>query len=65
MLLFETAWKLLWLGLVALPNALSGGMDAAMTEIVVSCSVVVVIIAVTPWGHVWRTYGRATGEPWR
>lgn len=64
-LLFETTWKLLWLGLVALPNAMSGDMSTAMTEIVVSCSVVLVIIAVTPWGYVWREYGRATAEPWR
>ena len=31
-LLFETAWKLLWLALVALPEAASGGLDAAMIE---------------------------------
>ena len=64
-LLFETAWKLLWLSLVALPRAVAGDLDAAMTEVVVNCSLVVVIIAVVPWRHVWRTYVRAGGEPWR
>lgn len=64
-LLFETLWKVLWLSLVALPQALAGDLDAATTEVVVSCSLVVVIIAVIPWGYVWRTYVRASGDPWR
>jgi hypothetical protein len=38
LLLFESAWKLLWLSLVALPKAVSGGLDAATTETLVSCS---------------------------
>ena len=64
-LLFESAWKLLWLGLVALPEAASGTLDGATTEVLVNCSLVVVILAVVPWGHVWRTYVRDTGERWR
>lgn len=64
-LLFESVWKVLWLSLVALPKAISGDLDAATTEILVSCSVVVVILAVTPWRYVWRNYVRATGDRWR
>ena len=64
-LLFETAWKLLWLSLVALPKAVSVGLDAAMTETLVSCSLVVVIIAVTPWRYVWTQYVRTSGDRWR
>jgi hypothetical protein len=64
-LLFETAWKLLWLSLVALPKAASGGLDAATTETAVSCSLVVVIIAVTPWRYVWTQYVRTNGDRWR
>jgi hypothetical protein len=65
LLLFESAWKLLWLSLVALPRAINGDVDAATTEIVVNCSVVVVILAVIPWRYAWRTYVRATGDRWR
>jgi hypothetical protein len=65
LLLFESGWKLLWLALVALPRAISGDLDAATTELLVNCSLVVVILAVTPWGHVWRTYVRGPGERWR
>jgi hypothetical protein len=56
-LLFESTWKLLWLGLVALPKATSGDLDAATTDVLVNCSLVVLILAVIPWGYVWRTYG--------
>lgn len=65
LLLFESAWKLLWLALVALPQAAAGDLDAATTETVVNCSLVVVIIAVVPWRHVWRHYVIATGDRWR
>ena len=65
LLLFESAWKLLWLSLVALPKATTGPLDAATTQTVVNCSLVVVILAVTPWRYVWRNYVRATGDRWR
>lgn len=65
LLLFETLWKLLWLCMVALPTAIGGNIDAATTETVFSCSLVVLIVAVIPWRYVWRTYVRATGERWR
>jgi hypothetical protein len=55
-LLFEALWKVLWLSLVALPLALGEGLDAATTDVLVNCSLVVVIIAVVPWRHVWQRY---------
>ncbi len=64
-LLFETLWKVLWLGLVALPKAMSDSLDDKAAGIAVNCSLVVVIIAVIPWGHVWRSYVRAAADPWR
>ena len=63
-LLFEVTWKLIWLGLVALPRAVDGTLDAATTEVLVNCSLVVVIMAVIPWGYVWRSYVRAPGDRW-
>jgi hypothetical protein len=65
LLLLESAWKLLWLGAVALPLARSGDLDSAAREVVFNCSLVVVILAVTPWGFVWRQYVLARGERWR
>jgi hypothetical protein len=64
-LLFESTWKLLWLGLVALPKAIDGNLDKATSDIAFNCSFVVFILAVTPWPYVWRTYVRASGDRWR
>jgi hypothetical protein len=64
-LLFESAWKLIWLAVVALPKIAAGDLDTAAQEVLVYCSLVVVILAVTPWGYVWRQYVRATGDRWR
>ena len=65
LLLFESAWKLLWLALVALPRAAEGNLDAATADIAFNCYFVVLILAVTPWRYVWRNYVRATGDRWR
>jgi hypothetical protein len=64
-LLFETMWKLVWLGLVALPNAETGTLDQAMTDVLVNCSLVILIIAVTPWRSVWARFVLSPGERWR
>ena len=64
-LLFESAWKVLWIALVALPQGLSGEMDAATAEVAVNCSLVVVVVAAVPWRWVWREYVRADGDRWR
>jgi len=65
LLVFESAWKLLWLAVVALPQAAAGGLDAATREVAFNCSVVLVIIAVTPWRYVWQQYTTAQGDRWR
>lgn len=65
LLLFESAWKLLWLALVALPKAITGTLDAAAAAVAVNCSLVVVILAVIPWRYVWTQYVRTSGDRWR
>lgn len=64
-LLFEAAWKSLWLGLVALPRAIAGDLDAATADTLANCSLVVVIIAVVPWRFAWHHYVRTPGDRWR
>lgn len=64
-LVFESAWKLIWLGAVALPRAVAGELDAATQEVLVTSSLVVVVLAVTPWDYVWRQWVRAAGDRWR
>ena len=65
LLLFETTWKVLWLGAVALPQALSGRLDDRTSQVAVNCSLVVLIIASIPWKYVWTQYVASTGDRWR
>ena len=65
LLIFESAWKLVWLGVIALPHLVAGDISPSMDRMLVSVSLVVVILAVTPWDYAWKTYVRAPGDPWR
>ena len=64
-LLFECLWKVIWLGVVALPAVPAGHVDRAVSQVIVSCSLVVIILAVVPWRHVWQHYVTAKGDRWR
>ncbi len=64
-LLFESLWKLIWLGVVALPALAAGEVDDAMRQVIVNCSVVVIVLAVVPWRYVWQRYVTAKGDRWR
>lgn len=63
-LLFESAWKLLWLAAVALPLDRSDRMDSAAMGTTVALLWVVIILAVIPWRHVLAQYVVAKGDPW-
>jgi hypothetical protein len=64
-LLFEVAWKLIWLGVVALPlwwnDQLSGATHVHLSAVLW----VAIVIAVIPWRHVFNRYLSAPAEPWR
>jgi hypothetical protein len=64
-LLFESAWKLIWLGVVALPLWIGNRLDAATGEVAFECALVVIILAVIPWDHVYAQYVTRRGDPWR
>lgn len=65
LLMFEAAWKLIWLGTVALPHLIAGDMTEQMSSVLFSVSFVVIVLAVTPWDYVWKRYVGAQGNPWR
>ncbi len=64
-LLFEVAWKLVWLAVVALPQWTAGTMDRATGDVAFSCLFVVVVLAVVPWRHVAAHYATSRGDRWR
>ncbi|SHN47667.1 hypothetical protein [Cryptosporangium aurantiacum] len=65
LLLFESAWKVIWLSAVALPAWLSDRMDDETWGYTASCLLVVIFLAVVPWPYVYRKYVLAPGERWR
>jgi hypothetical protein len=64
-LLFESAWKLTWLTLVALPLWRADQVDPATLELFNSVLWVVIVLAVIPWRYVVVQYVTKRGEPWR
>jgi hypothetical protein len=65
LLVLESAWKLLWLSVVALPQLIAGDMGAATREVMNNCLWVVIFLVVVPWRHVWRQFATAEGDRWR
>ena len=64
-LVFESLWKLIWLGAVAAPLWLDGRLDGRTAETAAMCLWVVVVLAVVPWRHVARRYLTEPGDRWR
>lgn len=65
LLVFESLWKVIWLGVVALPHLVAGDMDAATREVMSSVLWVVVVLAVVPWRYVGTQLVTAPGDRWR
>jgi len=64
-LLFEVAWKVIWLGAVAIPHLIANDLNAEGRAVLFNCSFIVVIVAVIPWRYTWRRYVRTPGDAWR
>ena len=64
-LLFESAWKLLWLAAIAVPLWLADDMDPTTSEVAGAALWVVIILAVIPWRYVFTQYVAKRGDPWR
>jgi hypothetical protein len=64
-LLFEVAWKLIWLSVVALPLWLDHAMDRSARDLTNEILWVVVILAAIPWRYVLSHYLAKRGDRWR
>ncbi|WP_448616433.1 hypothetical protein [Modestobacter sp. URMC 112] len=64
-LLFELAWKVIWVAVVALPLWVGDQLDPATAEVFTSCLVVLIVLAVIPWRYVSAQYVQARGDRWR
>lgn len=64
LLLFELAWKMVWLAAFALPRWLDGTLDEGMRSTIFDTSLGAILFAVIPWRHVWANYVRKPGDSW-
>jgi hypothetical protein len=64
-LLFESAWKLIWMAVVALPLWTTGQLDPANLELLSRNLWVLIILAVVPWRYVITHYVTKRGDRWR
>ena len=64
-LLFELAWKFIWVAVVVLPLWIANQMDPATLEVFYSCLVVLIVLAVIPWRYVVAHYVMKQGDRWR
>lgn len=60
LLVFEIAWKLIWVCAVALPKWLEGSLDEATLSILFNCAVAVPFVFIVPWRHLAVTFLAAT-----
>lgn len=65
LLMFELAWKMIWLIAYGLPQWLSGQRPATFAEDSFNIALGVILLLVIPWGYVWRHYGLRPGDRWR
>jgi hypothetical protein len=66
LLMFEFAWKTIWLLAFGVPQWSAGQMPATFTEDFQNISVGVILMPIViPWGYVWRHYVKAPGDRWR
>ena len=65
LMLYELAWKTIWMALIALPAWASNRMTADIEALFFDCVGVVILFFVIPWPYVWARYFKQPAEPWR
>jgi hypothetical protein len=66
LLLFDLAWKMIWVLSFGLPLWLAGQLDAGTAETMAACLFGLVLFPIViPWDYVRRHYFAAPGDPWR
>jgi hypothetical protein len=66
LLMFELAWKVIWLFAYGLPQRSAGQMPPTFAEdFPVIAAGVILLPLVIPWSYVWRHYVKRPGARWR
>ena len=64
LMLFELAWKTIWLTLIALPAWRNGHWTPDIEALFYDCIGIVVLPFIMPWNYVWARYVRQPAEAW-
>lgn len=64
-LLFELAWKAIWILAYGLPQWSAGRYPPTFAEDSFNIAFGAVLLFVIPWGYVWRHYVQRPGARWR
>jgi len=66
LLIFELAWKLLWVLVIWLPLWLAHSIDPDTADNAFSIFMGVILVPlVLPWGYVWKNYVMTPADRWR
>lgn len=66
LLMFEFAWKTIWLLAFGISQWLSGQQPPTFAEDMFNIALGVILMPIViPWGYVWRNYVKAPGDRWR
>lgn len=65
LLMFELAWKAIWMGFYGLPQWLSGQRPPTFAEDFFNIGTGAILLLVIPWGYVYLRYVRQPAERWR
>lgn len=65
LLLFELAWKAIWMLAYGLPQWSAGRYPPTFAEDSFNIAFGAVLLFVIPWGYVWRHYVQRPGARWR
>jgi hypothetical protein len=66
LLMFELAWKCIWVAAFGIPLWSSGRLDAGTSDTLFSTLLGVVLVPlVLPWPYLFAKYLKTPGDPWR
>ena len=63
-LIFEMAWKTLWMLFIALPAALDDRWTAGIENLFYECVGVTILLVLIPWNYVWARWFARKSENW-
>lgn len=65
LMIYEMAWKIVWLVVVALPPWMAGQEIPAIVNVKSSIIGICILMILIPWKYVWWRYFAQPIEPWR